>query len=48
MFMELFLFIAVPLLVAGLLPLVGKASRQVLPDVLANCVLGFFLCFPLP
>lgn len=36
----IFLFIALPLIVAGLLPLIGKVSKKVLPDVLAN---GVFL-----
>ena len=33
-----FLFIALPLVVAGILPLVGKISKKVLPDLLANSV----------
>jgi multicomponent Na+:H+ antiporter subunit D len=33
-----FLFIALPLVVAGILPLVGKISRKFLPDLLANAV----------
>jgi len=33
-----FLFVALPLLVAGILPLVGKISKKVLPDLLANSV----------
>ncbi len=36
----IFLFIALPLIVAGLLPLIGKVSKRILPDVLAN---GVFL-----
>jgi multicomponent Na+:H+ antiporter subunit D len=36
----IFLFIALPLIVAGLLPLIGKISKKVLPDILAN---GVFL-----
>ena len=36
----IFLFIALPLVVAGLLPLIGKISKKVLPDILAN---GVFL-----
>jgi multicomponent Na+:H+ antiporter subunit D len=36
----IFLFIGLPLIIAAVLPLVGKASKKVLPDVLAN---GVFL-----
>jgi multicomponent Na+:H+ antiporter subunit D len=36
----IFLFIALPLIVAGILPLIGKVSKKVLPDILAN---GVFL-----
>jgi len=36
----IFLFVALPLVVAGLLPLIGKVSKKVLPDFLAN---GVFL-----
>jgi len=36
----IFLYIGLPLIVAAVLPLVGKASKKVLPDVLAN---GVFL-----
>jgi multicomponent Na+:H+ antiporter subunit D len=32
------LFVALPLVVAGILPLVGKISKKVLPDLLANAV----------
>jgi multicomponent Na+:H+ antiporter subunit D len=39
----IFLFIALPLVVAGLLPLLGKISKRVLPDALANAVLLFLL-----
>ena len=39
----IFLFIALPLVVAGLLPLLGKVSKRVLPDALANAVLLFLL-----
>ncbi|MHB8095613.1 MAG: complex I subunit 5 family protein [Candidatus Aminicenantales bacterium] len=39
----IFLFIALPLFVAGILPLAGKLSKRVLPDVLANAVLLFLL-----
>jgi multicomponent Na+:H+ antiporter subunit D len=33
-----FLFVALPLVVAGVLPLVGKISKKVLPDLMANSV----------
>jgi len=33
------LFVALPLVVAGVLPLVGKVSRRVVPDLLANATL---------
>ena len=33
------LFVVLPLIVAGILPLVGKVSRRVLPDLLANATL---------
>ena len=36
----IFLFVALPLVVAGILPLVGKISKKVLPDILANGVLA--------
>ena len=39
----IFLFIALPLVVAGLLPLLGRLSKRVLPDALANAVLLFLL-----
>ncbi len=39
------LFVALPLIVAGVLPLVGRVSRRVLPDVLANAALLFLLVF---
>jgi len=39
----IFLFIALPLVVAGVLPLLGKLSKRVLPDALANAVLLFLL-----
>ncbi len=35
------LFVALPLVVAGVLPLVGKVSRRVVPDILANAALLF-------
>ncbi len=39
----LFLFIIVPLLLAGLLPLLGKLSRRFLPDLLASAAMLFLL-----
>jgi multicomponent Na+:H+ antiporter subunit D len=39
----LFLFIIVPLLLAGLLPLLGKLSKRVLPDLLASAAMLFLL-----
>ena len=39
----IFLFVALPLVVAGILPLVGKVSKKVLPDILANGVLAALL-----
>ena len=39
------LFVVLPLIVAGLLPLVGKVSRRVLPDLLANATLLFLLVY---
>lgn len=38
-----FLFVALPLVVAGILPLVGKISKKVLPDLLANAVFVILL-----
>ncbi|MCX8159538.1 MAG: proton-conducting transporter membrane subunit [Candidatus Saccharicenans sp.] len=38
-----FSFIVIPLLVAAFLPLVGKFSRKLLPDVLTNAALAFLL-----
>ncbi len=38
-----FLFIALPLVVAGILPLVGKISKKVLPDLLVNSVFVILL-----
>jgi multicomponent Na+:H+ antiporter subunit D len=35
----IFLYIGLPLLVAALLPLIGKVSKKVLPDLLANAVI---------
>ncbi len=39
----IFLFIIVPLLLAGLLPLLGKISKRFLPDLLANATMLFLL-----
>ncbi len=39
------LFVALPLVVAGILPLIGKISRRVLPDLLANGTLLFLLVY---
>ena len=39
----IFLFIALPLIVAGILPLVGKISKRFLPDLLANGVFAVLL-----
>lgn len=39
------LFVVLPLIVAGVLPLVGKISRRVLPDLLANATLLFLLVY---
>jgi multicomponent Na+:H+ antiporter subunit D len=39
----IFLFIALPLVVAGILPLVGKLSPRLLPDILANAVFAALL-----
>ncbi len=39
------LFVALPLIIAGILPLVGKISRRFLPDLLANGVLLFLLVY---
>lgn len=43
----LFLFIAIPLVVASLLPLLGKISKRVLPDLLGNLTLVFLLGYTL-
>ncbi|OGS20116.1 MAG: hypothetical protein A2252_11235 [Elusimicrobia bacterium RIFOXYA2_FULL_39_19] len=37
------LFIILPLIIAGLLPLLGKVSKKVLPDFLANAVFALLL-----
>lgn len=39
----IFLFVALPLVVAGILPLIGKISKKVLPDILANGVFAALL-----
>ena len=39
------IFVALPLVVAGILPLVGKVSRRVVPDLLANAALLFLLVY---
>jgi multicomponent Na+:H+ antiporter subunit D len=39
----IFLFIGLPLVTAALLPLIGKISKKVLPDLLANAVFLFLL-----
>ena len=41
----IFLFIVVPLVVASIMPLVGKISKRVLPDLLANGTLLFLLVY---
>ncbi len=41
----IFLYIGLPLIVAAVLPLVGKASKRVLPDVLANGVFLFLFAY---
>ena len=38
-------FILVPLVMASLLPLIGKISKRLLPDVLSNIVLLFLLLY---
>jgi multicomponent Na+:H+ antiporter subunit D len=37
------LFVVLPLVIAGILPLAGRLSRRVLPDLLANAALLFLL-----
>jgi multicomponent Na+:H+ antiporter subunit D len=39
------LFVALPLVVAGVLPLIGRVSRRVLPDLLANATLLFLFVY---
>ena len=41
----IFLFIIIPLLLAGLLPLLGKVSKRFLPDLLASATMLFLLVF---
>jgi multicomponent Na+:H+ antiporter subunit D len=41
----IFLYIGLPLIVAAVLPLVGKASKRVLPDILANGVFLFLFAY---
>src|SRR5512137_1758554 len=41
----IFLFIVVPLVVASIMPLVGKVSKRVLPDLLANGTILFLLAY---
>ena len=39
------LFVALPLVVAGVLPVIGKISRRVVPDLLANATLLFLVVY---
>ncbi|MCX6553896.1 MAG: proton-conducting transporter membrane subunit, partial [Candidatus Aminicenantes bacterium] len=41
----IFLFIIIPLLLASLMPLLGKISKRFLPDLLANATMLFLLVF---
>jgi multicomponent Na+:H+ antiporter subunit D len=41
------LFVALPLVVAGILPIVGRLSRRVVPDLAANATLLFLLVYAL-
>lgn len=41
----IFIYIGLPLAVAAVLPLAGKASRRVLPDILSNAVLAGLLAY---
>ncbi|MBE0665870.1 MAG: NADH/ubiquinone/plastoquinone (complex I), partial [Candidatus Aminicenantes bacterium] len=41
----IFLFIIVPLVLAALMPLLGKISKRFLPDLLANATMLFLLVF---
>jgi multicomponent Na+:H+ antiporter subunit D len=38
-------FIAVPLILASIMPLIGRISKRVLPDILANLALLFLLAY---
>jgi multicomponent Na+:H+ antiporter subunit D len=42
-----FLFIGVPLVLASIMPLIGKISKRVLPDLLTNLALLFLLVYSL-
>jgi multicomponent Na+:H+ antiporter subunit D len=42
-----FLFIGVPLVLASIMPLIGKLSKRVLPDLLTNLALLFLLVYSL-
>jgi multicomponent Na+:H+ antiporter subunit D len=39
------LYIGLPLIVAALLPLLGRVSKRALPDILANATLGFLFVY---
>jgi multicomponent Na+:H+ antiporter subunit D len=39
------LFVALPLVVAGILPLIGRVSRRIVPDLLANAALLFLTVY---
>ncbi|MDD2891188.1 MAG: NADH-quinone oxidoreductase subunit M [bacterium] len=41
----LFIFIVLPLVVAGLMPLIGKLSKKVIPDLLTNLTTFFLLAY---
>ena len=41
----IFLFIGLPLMIAAVMPLIGKISKRVLPDLLSNAVFLFLLVF---
>jgi multicomponent Na+:H+ antiporter subunit D len=41
----IFIFIIIPLLLASLMPLLGKISKRFLPDLLANATMLFLLVF---
>ena len=40
----MFTFIAVPLIIAAILPVIGKWSKRVIPDLLSNLTLLFLVC----